>query len=88
MKTYRNIDFNTKTNHFFKRQKIQFLFLNKGQFVLEGLFFMICVLFFLISVQGFQFFAREQIQKQRLTKDNFHGKVRFFKKRLFDREEK
>lgn len=42
----------------------------KGQVLIEGLFVIICILFFLIAVQFFQALARREIQKERLTKQD------------------
>lgn len=42
----------------------------KGQILIEGLFFIICILSFLLAVQFFQSLARKEIQKERLTKQN------------------
>ena len=42
----------------------------KGQVLLEGLFFMICLLSFLLAIQFFQSLAREKIQEERLAKQN------------------
>ena len=44
----------------------------KGQILMEGLFFIIFVLSFLLAVQFFQSLARTEIQKERLTKQKSH----------------
>ena len=68
----------------FKKQPSQAfsLFFNKGQVLIEGLFFMIFLLAFFLSLQFFQSLARKQIQKERLAKKlNFQkaNKAHWFK---------
>lgn len=47
---------------------IKGLYLSKrGQIVIEGLFFLICILFFVLSIQSLQFLVRKEIQDVRLT---------------------
>ena len=56
----------------FKRKIIhinrEFHLQEKGQILLEGLFFIIFILSFLLAVQFFQQIARKEIQKERLSK--------------------
>ena len=49
-----------------------YMLLEKGQILIEGLFFIIFVLSFLLAVQFFQKKARREIQKERLSKQKFY----------------
>jgi len=54
---------------------------NKGQLLLEGLFFTIILLAFLSTIQFFQYVAEKEIQKSKLTekKDDKIKKPSWFK---------
>lgn len=59
------MDQNTLPLKFSKKYK-------NGQIVIEGLFFIVCVLSFLLAVQFFQSLARKEIQKERLSRNKIH----------------
>lgn len=50
-----------------RRRGGAFALSERGQILTEGLFFIIFILAFLLSIQLFQSIAREEIQKERLT---------------------
>ena len=48
----------------------------KGQILIEGIYFLIIFLGFLISVMRLEKIVKEQIQKERLTSENKRGNSR------------
>ena len=56
-----------------KKNKItNFYLLEKGQILIEGLFFIICILSFFLAIQFFQSLARKEIQNERLSKQKIY----------------
>ena len=71
-----------------KKNKISgFYLLEKGQILIEGLFFMICILSFFLAIHFFQILARKEIQKERLAKQkNYKIKKAPWLKPMQDKE--